>query len=102
MSMLPKPVARYEAAQQANREDATMWRWFCNLYDEGRIRWCRANDFWLVSIDHKHLATEQDFDDAMRSACASLLAMSTNRRKARSARRTKIRFPKEPSPLANT
>lgn len=35
---------------------------------EGRVRWCRSAGTWLVSIDHKHLATEESFDEAMRAA----------------------------------
>ncbi|USX06779.1 hypothetical protein [Paraburkholderia fungorum] len=59
---------RSRAARHANEEDASLWRWFCVLYEEGRIRWCRAAQGWLVSVDHKHLATEPDFDTAIRMA----------------------------------
>ncbi|GJH25427.1 hypothetical protein [Caballeronia novacaledonica] len=57
---------RSDAAKLADKEDATLWRWFSELYDEGRIRWCRSAQGWLVSVDHKHLATEPDFDTAIR------------------------------------
>ncbi|MFM0325669.1 hypothetical protein [Caballeronia glebae] len=57
---------RSDAARQADKEDATLWRWFSDLYEEGRIRWCRSAQGWLVSVDHKHLATEPDFDAAIR------------------------------------
>ena len=57
---------RSEAAKRADNEDATLWRWFSGLYDEGRIRWCRSAQGWLVSVDHRHLATEPDFDSAIR------------------------------------
>jgi len=60
--------ARSKAAKVANEEDAFLWRWFSGLYEEGRIRWCRAPQGWLVSIDRKHLSTEADFDMAIRSA----------------------------------
>ena len=56
---------RDEAAMRANYEDAAMWRWFCDVFQEGRIRWCRANGVWLVSVDHKHVSTEPDFDKAI-------------------------------------
>lgn len=59
---------RSEAARIANEEDAALWRWFCVLYEEGRIRWCHSARGWLVSVDHKHLATNMDFDGAIRSA----------------------------------
>jgi hypothetical protein len=61
---------RTEAARQANRDDAQLWRWFCVAYQDGRIRWCRSSQGWLVSVDHKHLATEPDFDAAIRVAHA--------------------------------
>lgn len=59
---------RHDAAMQANQEDAELWRWFAAVYEEGRIRWCRSHSGWLVSVDHKHLATEPDFDTAIRLA----------------------------------
>jgi hypothetical protein len=61
---------RTDAAHRANQEDADLWRWFCLAYEEGRIRWCRSHEGWLVSVDHKHLATERDFDAAIRAARA--------------------------------
>jgi hypothetical protein len=57
---------RREAAKLADKEDATLWRWFSEFYEEGRIRWCRSARGWLVSVDHRHLATEADFDTAIR------------------------------------
>lgn len=59
---------REEAACTANRDDAELWRWFCLMYEEGRVRWCASASGWLVSVDHRHLATEPDFDAAMRTA----------------------------------
>lgn len=59
---------RTEAANRANQEDGDIWRWFCMVYEEGRIRWCRSSHGWLVSVDNKHLATEKDFDTAIREA----------------------------------
>lgn len=59
---------RFEAARLANRSDAELWRWFCLMYEEGRIRWCKSGHGWLVSVDHKHLATESQFDAAIRNA----------------------------------
>ncbi|MDN8007067.1 hypothetical protein QZN06_00600 [Burkholderia multivorans] len=63
-----KETIRTAAARLANRDDADLWRWFCMMYEEGRLRWCAAGHGWLVSIDHRHLATEPDFDTAMRAA----------------------------------
>ncbi|MDR5815439.1 hypothetical protein QCE62_17790 [Caballeronia sp. LZ033] len=65
---------RTEAARRANRDDAELWRWFCLACQEGRIRWCRSSEGWLVSVNHRHLATEPDFDAAIRQAHARHLA----------------------------
>ncbi|MCE4575248.1 hypothetical protein QCE73_38170 [Caballeronia sp. LZ029] len=59
---------RRSAAIAANAEDADIWRWFANLVEERRIRWCLANGSWLVSVDHRHVATDKDFDVAIRGA----------------------------------
>ena len=59
---------RIEAANRANQEDGELWRWFCLAYEEGRIRWCQSSQGWSVSMDHKHLSTEMDFDAAVRVA----------------------------------
>jgi hypothetical protein len=72
-AMLPDDP-RHHAARRANEEDASMWRWFGALYEEGRLRWCRSYQGWLVSVDHRHLATEADFDSAIRAARARFLS----------------------------
>jgi len=64
--------ARQVAALAANSEDASVWRWFSALMEERRVRWCLATDRWLVSVDHRHVATERTFDSAMRSAKESV------------------------------
>jgi hypothetical protein len=66
MLAITRDDIRNTAAKNADREDATLWRWFSDLHEDGRIRWCRAARGWLVSVDHKHLATEPDFDTAIR------------------------------------
>ncbi|WP_082862321.1 hypothetical protein [Caballeronia hypogeia] len=66
MLAITRNDVRSEAAALADQEDARLWRWFSELYDEGRIRWCRSSQGWLVSVDHRHLATESDFDTAIR------------------------------------
>lgn len=66
MMLFASNSTRRQAATRADKEDASLWRWFSNFYDEGRIRWCRSAQGWLVSVDHRHLATEQDFDAAIR------------------------------------
>ncbi|SAL04397.1 hypothetical protein AWB78_06942 [Caballeronia calidae] len=68
MSTLSYEAERRLAASTANEDDASLWRWFCMFYDEGRVRWCKSAQGWLVSVDHKHLATEVDFDAAIRVA----------------------------------
>jgi hypothetical protein len=62
--------ARKEAAACANAEDASVWRWFSDLYDEGLIRWCRTDRGWLVSVAHRHVATSSTFDEGIREAMA--------------------------------
>ncbi|WP_245254476.1 hypothetical protein [Paraburkholderia sp. LEh10] len=59
---------RQSAANAANAEDADIWRWFAGLVEERRIRWCCAEGSWLVSVDHRHVATEKNFDEAIRGA----------------------------------
>jgi hypothetical protein len=60
--------ARRHAAMQANAQGGDLWRWFSLLMEERRIRWCDANGCWLVSVDHRHVATETSFDRAIREA----------------------------------
>jgi hypothetical protein len=59
---------RQSAANAANAEDADIWRWFGCLVEERRIRWCFADGSWLVSVDHRHVATDETFDHAIRTA----------------------------------
>lgn len=68
MLAITRDSVRSEAAKNADRDDATLWRWFSEMYEDGRIRWCRSAQGWLVSVDHRHLATEADFDAAIRIA----------------------------------
>jgi hypothetical protein len=68
MSLTYFERTRAEAVNSANEADASLWRWFCQAYEDGRIRWCKSAEGWLVSVDHKHLATESDFDTAIRTA----------------------------------
>lgn len=70
-------MRRMAAATSANQEDAQLWRMFSQLYEERRIRWCNAADGWLVSIDHRHLATEATFDQAIRRAISCLQSASS-------------------------
>jgi len=59
---------RLEAAAVANAEDAAVWRWFSDLFEERRIRWCHSGTGWLITIDHRHMATAESFDTAIRDA----------------------------------
>jgi hypothetical protein len=34
--------ARRQAVKHADRDDASLWHGSSELYDEGRIRWCRS------------------------------------------------------------
>ena len=71
------------AAVAANAEDASIWRWFALLLEERRIRWCCSGDHWLVSVDNRHVATDNSFDNAIRSARKATQVLS--RRPARRA-----------------
>ncbi|WP_241018894.1 hypothetical protein [Paraburkholderia sp. Tr-20389] len=68
--MNPIDIVRLQGLAVANTEDASLWRWFSLLLQDSRIRWCLAHGNWLVSIDHRHMATEPSFDEAMRAAKA--------------------------------
>lgn len=56
---------RLEAAAVANAEDAAVWRWFSDLFEERRIRWCHSGTGWLITVDHRHIATAESFDNAI-------------------------------------
>ncbi|TCW78761.1 hypothetical protein C5O80_31205 [Burkholderia sp. SRS-46] len=79
MSTIHIDRIRSEAAKIANEEDAELWRWFCGLYEDRRIRWCHSGRGWLVTVDHRHVATEFDFDAAMRSAHRRHASLDTRR-----------------------
>ncbi|WP_233808809.1 hypothetical protein [Paraburkholderia sp. HP33-1] len=72
LQMLERPEnmksQRRVASAAANAEDAALWRWFSELMEDRRIRWLHADDSWLVTVDHKHVATSRSFDDAIRTA----------------------------------
>ncbi|WP_208328637.1 hypothetical protein [Paraburkholderia sp. BL6665CI2N2] len=63
-----RDLTRADAANEANCSDAEVWRWFSSAYEEGRVRWCLSAGLWYVSVDNRHLATEPDFDAAIRAA----------------------------------
>jgi hypothetical protein len=64
----PIDISRLRGIAAANEDDATLWRWFSLMFEDSRIRWCFARDRWLVSVDHRHVATEASFDEAIRAA----------------------------------
>jgi hypothetical protein len=66
----PVDIGRLQGVATANAEDASLWRWFSLMVQDSRIRWCLAHGAWLVSVDHRHVATEMSFDEAMRAAKA--------------------------------
>ena len=66
----PIDTVRLKGLAVANTDDASLWRWFSLLLQDSRIRWCLAHGNWLVSIDHRHMATEASFDEAIRAAKA--------------------------------
>lgn len=59
---------RLDAAAAANAEDASIWRWFCALLEERRVRWRYAFGQWVVSVDRVRVAAESNFHDAIRAA----------------------------------
>ncbi|CAE6965172.1 hypothetical protein [Paraburkholderia domus] len=62
--------ARTLAAASANAEDASVWRWFSELLEGRKIRWCLSDKGWLVTVNHRHVATAASFDEAIRTAKA--------------------------------
>jgi hypothetical protein len=66
----PIDIARLQGLAFANAEDATLWRWLSLMLQDARIRWCMAHGSWLVSVDHRHMATRSTFDEAIREAKA--------------------------------
>ncbi|MGF6999319.1 hypothetical protein [Paraburkholderia sp. GAS32] len=85
--------ARQEAAACANAEDAAVWRWFSDLYDQGLIRWCRTDRGWLVSVADRHVATTATFDEGIREAMARTqdADLPRNKKKDSSNREEKLR-----------
>lgn len=75
---------RSEAALQANQSDAEMWRWFCHMHEEERIRWFLSAGVWYVTIDGRQLAAQPDFDAAIRAARSRALATARRKLRARS------------------
>lgn len=67
LSQLERSLGR----ANANAEDASLWHWFAGMMEQSRIRWRSGTGRWLVSLDHKHLSTECDFDCAVRAAKAA-------------------------------
>lgn len=65
-------VVRQDAAAAANAEDAAIWRWFSVMFEERRIRWRDSHSGWLVTIDHRQVAGEATFDQAIRAAKVNL------------------------------
>lgn len=61
-------AARREAVAVANADDASVWRWFSALMEDRRIRWIQTDSNWLVTVDHRHVATSDNFDKAIRMA----------------------------------
>lgn len=61
---------RVEAANKANRADAEVWRWFCCMYEENRLSWLFSSGKWSVRVDDRPVASDFDFDSAVRAARA--------------------------------
>ncbi|WP_206362279.1 hypothetical protein [Paraburkholderia caledonica] len=53
-------------SRAAAEEDGRIWRWFSELYGNGRLRWCKSTEGWLIAVDGYPLAIEQDFGVAIR------------------------------------
>jgi hypothetical protein len=73
---------RLVAAALANAEDGSIWRWFSELCEDHRIRWCRSGRGWLVTVDNKHVATERSFDAAIRLAKCTSEALPLARKRS--------------------
>ena len=65
---MPCVTSGTEAANKANSADADVWRRFSGVVDEGRLRWCDAHGFWLLTVDYRHRVTNAPFDVSIREA----------------------------------
>ncbi|MFX1767727.1 MULTISPECIES: hypothetical protein [Paraburkholderia] len=84
----PVDIGRLQGVASANAEDASLWRWFSLMVQDSRIRWRLAHGAWLVSVDHRHVATETSFDEAMRAAKARVDGTATSSFKVKLRSRT--------------
>ena len=61
---------RHEAAFVASAEDASLWRWSTAFFEDRRIRWRLSRSGYVITVDRRHVATNEDFDKAIRGAKA--------------------------------
>ncbi|MCR4471604.1 hypothetical protein [Burkholderia sp. SCN-KJ] len=59
---------RMDAAAAANAEDTAIWRWFSALLEERRVGRRYLFNRWVLNVDQFHVATEQNFYEAIRVA----------------------------------
>lgn len=53
-------------AEQVDRNDAQVWRWFAQVVDEGRLVCQFYRGYWQIILDGRMLAYDNSFDCAVR------------------------------------
>ena len=61
-------IVRLSAEATANRDDASLWRWYADLVEDRRIAFtCKAN-VWTITLDGTSSVSQRSFDSAVREA----------------------------------
>jgi hypothetical protein len=61
-------IVRLSAEATANRDDASLWRWYADLVEDRRISFtCKAN-VWTIIVDGAWSVSQGSFDSAVREA----------------------------------
>jgi len=61
-------IVRLWAKAKANLEDASLWRWFSDLAEDGRIVMTSKSGVWTITVDGQSSVSKRSFDAAVRVA----------------------------------
>lgn len=61
-------TAALRHAEQVDRNDARVWRWYAEAVDEGRLACQYQRGFWHIVLDGLAQANDRSFDIAVRVA----------------------------------
>ncbi len=64
--LTPLETAALRHAEQADRGDAQVWRWYAQAVDEGRLACQYQRGFWHIVLDGLSQANDRSFDHAIR------------------------------------